>query len=130
METAIIASSNSHCKRKKVGAVISKERRIISTGWNGTPSGQANCCEKETRKIPMVSKDTVIHAEANAILWAAREGLKLKDTTLYVTMSPCIECAKMIIQAGIKEVVYKEAYRCTRSIELLESSGIKVEKYG
>jgi dCMP deaminase len=178
IQTAELWSQMSKCKRKKVGAVIAKDERIISIGYNGLPSGyEPDVCEKIERKIIcnhchkeinefMVENDqifcpvcnvkigsvekigegiekytgdfdvkentitnsNVIHAEANAILFCARNGIPTKNCTLYVTMSPCIECTKMIIQAGIKRVVYKEDYRNSDGIELLKNTGIEVIK--
>lgn len=131
MTTAIAASSNSKCKRKKVGAIIAKENRILSSGWNGMPAGMDNCCEKQSTiefggEISE-TRSEVIHAEANAILWAAKEGIALKGTTLYVTVSPCPECAKMIVQAGITKVVYKEKYRCTKGLDILMLAKVEID---
>lgn len=100
-----------------------KNKMIISDGYNGTPSGFENICEDEAG----VTKPYVLHAEANAITKLARSGNNSEDSTLYVTASPCIECAKLIIQAGIRRVVYGEKYRLTDGIDLLERAGIEVE---
>ena len=124
METAKVWAKESHCKRNQVGAVITKESRIISTGYNDMPSGMENICEENG-----ISKKEVIHAEANAILFAAKNGISTKGSTLYLTLSPCIECAKMIIQAGIKEVVYLTEYRDISGIELLKKCNISIQKY-
>ena len=97
----------SHCQRKKVGAIIVKDRMIISDGYNGTPSGFENCCEDEEG----LTKWYVLHAEANAILKVAGSTQSCKDSTLYITMSPCKECSKLIHQAGIKRVVYQNGYK-------------------
>ena len=110
----------SHCERRQVGAIIARENRIISTGYNGTPVGLDNKCE-DTQGT---TKRSVIHAEANAILFAAKHGVALEGTTLYVTTSPCIECAKMIVQSGIKRVWYSEAYKDTTGLDLLTIAGI------
>lgn len=115
----------SHCERAKVGAVISFNKRIISTGYNGLPYGLSNNCEDKDNN----SFKEVIHAEANAILAAAREGIKLKNSVLYVTMAPCIECAKMIIQSGIQEVHFRTVYRDVNGLELLTKFGIKIIRY-
>jgi len=175
IETAILSSEMSFCKRRKVGAILTKDTRIISNGWNGTVSGEDNCCEedygdlseieiayidfkedqekeaqlfckesdltlesfsKKKNKIEVKyrrpqfrTKQSVVHAEANAIAYAAKAGLKTEDCTLYVTLSPCMNCSNLIIQAGIKEVIFKESYRDSSGVEHLERNGIKVRKY-
>ena len=121
---AAIWAENSYCIRRQVGALIVKDRMIISDGFNGTPSGFENVCEDESG----VTKPYVLHAEANAISKVAKSGNSSEGSTLYVTASPCIECAKLIIQAGIKRVVYKDEYRLTDGIDLLKRAGIEVEK--
>lgn len=120
---ACIWAENSYCERRKVGALIVKDRMIISDGYNGTPAGFENVCEDDSN----VTKPYVLHAEANAITKIARSSNNSEGSTLYVTASPCIECAKLIIQAGIKRVVYGEKYRLTDGIELLERAGVVVE---
>lgn len=120
---ALIWAENSYCTRRKVGALVVKDKMIISDGYNGTPTGFENVCEDETNS----SKPYVLHAEANAITKLAKSSNSSEGATLYVTASPCIECAKLIIQAGIKRVVYTEKYRLTDGIELLERAGIEVE---
>lgn len=122
LRMACIWSENSYCKRRQVGAIIVKDKMIISDGYNGTPSGFENVCEDEND----VTLPYVLHAEANAITKIARSGNNSQDSTLYVTDSPCIECAKLIVQAGIKRVVYKRAYRLTDGIDLLVKAGIEV----
>ena len=107
MRMARIWAENSYCKRRRVGALIVKDKMIISDGYNGTPSGFENVCEDENN----VTKPYVLHAEANAITKIARSGNNSDGATLYVTTSPCIECAKLIIQAGIRRVIYGEKYR-------------------
>lgn len=124
MDMAAIWAANSYCKRRKVGALLVKDRMIISDGYNGTPSGFENICEDENG----VTKPYVLHAEANAITKVARSGNSSRNATLYVTAAPCIECAKLIIQAGISRVVYKDEYRLTDGIDLLARAGIIVEK--
>jgi dCMP deaminase len=119
---ARIWAENSYCTRRKVGALIVKDKMIISDGYNGTPAGFENVCEDETG----VTKPYVLHAEANAITKIARSGNNSDGATLYVTASPCIECAKLIIQAGIKRVIYGEHYRLTDGIDLLKRAGIEV----
>lgn len=121
---AEIWAQNSYCKRRQVGALIVKDRMIISDGYNGTPSGFENICEDGNG----ITKAYVLHAEANAITKVAQSGNSSLGATLYVTASPCIECAKLIIQAGIKRVVYKDEYRLNDGIELLQRAGITVEK--
>ena len=112
----------SYCTRRQVGALIVKNQRIISDGYNGTPSGFENICEDENN----VTKPYVLHAEANAITKIARSNNSSDGATLYVTASPCIECAKLIIQSGIKRVVYSEKYRLEDGLELLKRAGIEV----
>ncbi|WP_288854366.1 dCMP deaminase family protein [uncultured Bacteroides sp.] len=119
---ASIWAENSYCKRRQVGALIVKDKMIISDGYNGTPSGFENVCEEENN----VTKPYVLHAEANAITKIARSNNSSNDATMYVTASPCIECAKLIIQAGIKRVVYSEKYRLEDGVELLKRAGIEV----
>lgn len=119
---ARIWAENSYCKRRQVGAIIVKDKMIISDGYNGTPSGFENICEDENG----LTKPYVLHAEANAITKIARSGNNSDGATLYVTTSPCIECAKLIIQAGIKRVVYSDAYRLNDGLKLLERAGIEV----
>ena len=112
----------SHCERKQVGALIVKDRMIISDGFNGTPSGFDNCCEDEEGK----TKWEVLHAEANAILKVAASTQSAKGSTLYVTLSPCTDCSKLIHQSGIKRVVYSRAYRDSSGLEFLEKAGVEL----
>ena len=123
LEMAEIWAQNSYCKRRKVGALLVKDRMIISDGYNGTPSGFENICEEDG-----VTKPYVLHAEANAITKVAKSGNSSEGATLYVTASPCLECAKLIIQSGIKRVVYRDENRITDGIDLLRRAGIEVEK--
>ena len=123
MRMARIWAENSYCKRRRVGALIVKDKMIISDGYNGTPSGFENVCEDENN----VTKPYVLHAEANAITKLARSGNNSDGATLYVTTSPCIECAKLIIQAGIRRVIYGEKYRIEDGINLLKRANIDVE---
>lgn len=116
-------AENSYCERRKVGALLVRDQMIISDGYNGTPSGFENVCEDENN----VSKPYVLHAEANAITKVARSSNSSDGATLYVTASPCMECSKLIIQAGIKRVVYGEKYRLMDGVELLERAGIQVD---
>ena len=121
---ANVWSENSHCKRNKVGCLIVKDRQIISDGYNGTPSGFSNECEDcNNNTLP-----TVLHAEANAITKIAKSTNSAEGATLYVTLSPCFDCAKLIIQAGIKRIVYSETYRNTDSFKLFEEAGIEIKK--
>ena len=122
MRMAFIWSENSYCKRRQVGAILVKDKMIISDGYNGTPSGFENVCEDENN----VTKPYVLHAEANAITKVARSNNSSEGATLYVTSSPCIECAKLIIQAGIKKVVYADSYRLSDGIELLKRANIEL----
>lgn len=114
----------SHCDRKKVGAIIVKDGQIISDGFNGTPSGHDNTCETEEYE----TKWTVIHAECNAILKCAKFGNGSDGATMYQTYSPCKECAKLILQSGIKRVVYNEDYKDLSGVEFLKESGIQIER--
>jgi cytidine and deoxycytidylate deaminase zinc-binding region len=123
LRMARVWAENSYCKRRRVGALVVKEKMIISDGYNGTPSGFENICEDENG----ITKPYVLHAEANAITKLARSGNNSDGSTLYVTASPCIECAKLIIQAGIKRVVYGEKYRLIEGIDLLRRANIEVE---
>ena len=120
MRMAFIWAENSYCKRRKVGALLVKDKMIISDGYNGTPSGLENVCEDDDT----VTKPYVLHAEANAITKVARSNNSSDGATLYVTSSPCIECAKLIIQAGITRVVYSDAYRLSDGINLLSKAHI------
>lgn len=122
LRMARIWSENSYCQRRKVGALVVKDKMIISDGYNGTPSGFENVCEDDNN----VTKPYVLHAEANAITKLARSNNNSDGSTLYVTASPCIECAKLIIQAGIKRVVYGEKYRLEDGIDLLKRANIEV----
>ena len=121
LRMAGIWAENSYCQRRKVGALVVKEGMIISDGYNGTPSGFENVCEDDNN----VTKPYVLHAEANAITKLARSSNNSDGATIYITASPCIECAKLIIQAGIRRVVYGEKYRLTYGIDLLERAGIE-----
>ena len=123
LRMAQIWAENSYCIRRKVGALVVKDKMIISDGYNGTPSGFPNVCEgADGLTLPCV-----LHAEANAITKIARSGNNSDGATLYVTDAPCIECAKLIIQAGIRRVVYARSYRLTDGIDLLRRAGIEVE---
>lgn len=124
LKMADIWAQNSYCKRRKVGALLVKDKMIISDGYNGTPSGFENECEDEDNK----TKSYVLHAEANAITKVAKSGNSSLGATLYVTSSPCIECSKLIIQAGIKRVVFTENYRLEDGINLLKRANIEVEQ--
>lgn len=124
IEMASVWARNSYCKRRQVGALLVRDKMIISDGYNGTPSGFENVCEDENG----VTKPYVLHAEANAISKVAKSGNSSAGATLYITASPCIECAKLIIQAGITRVVYKDEYRLLDGVELLRRAGIEVEK--
>ena len=121
LRMARIWAENSYCVRRKVGAILVKDQMIISDGYNGTPAGFENVCEDEFG----VTKPYVLHAEANAITKVARSGNSSDGSTLYVTASPCVECSKLIIQAGIKRVVYNETYRIEDGLELLRRAGVE-----
>ncbi len=122
LKMALIWAQNSYCKRRQVGAILVKDKMIISDGYNGTPSGFENICEDENNN----TKPYVLHAEANAITKVAKSGNSSDGATLYVTSSPCLECSKLIIQAGIKRVVFTENYRLEDGINLLKRAGIEV----
>lgn len=124
LQMAAIWARNSYCKRRQVGAILVKDRMIISDGYNGTPSGFENVCEDENG----ATKPYVLHAEANAISKIAKSGNSSEGATLYVTASPCLECSKLIIQAGIRRVVYRDEYRLTDGVDLLRRAGIEVER--
>ena len=122
MRMARTWSENSYCVRRKVGAILVKDQMIISDGYNGTPSGFENTCEDEHN----VSKPYVLHAEANAITKVARSHNSSEGATLYVTASPCMECSKLIIQAGIKRVVFSEKYHNTEGLDILSKVGVEL----
>ena len=124
IEMAHVWAKNSYCERRKVGALIVKNRMIISDGYNGTPSGFENICEEESG----TTKPYVLHAEANAITKVAKSNNSSEGATLYITDSPCMECAKLIIQAGIERVVYSNKYRITDGLDLLDRAGVAVEQ--
>lgn len=121
LRMSLIWAENSYCQRRKVGALVVKDKMIISDGYNGTPAGFENVCEDDNN----VTKPYVLHAEANAITKLARSNNSSDGATMYITASPCIECAKLIIQAGIKRVVYGENYRLRDGLDLLERAGIE-----
>lgn len=122
LRMARIWAENSYCTRRKVGALIVKDKMIISDGYNGTPSGFENVCELDDG----TTKPYVLHAEANAITKIAKSGNNSDGATLYVTASPCLECSKLIIQSGIRRVVYSENYRLTDGVDLLRRAGVEV----
>ena len=124
MNVAKEIATLSHCTRSKVGAVLVKDGNVISFGYNGTPSGMDNCCERDNVTLPHV-----IHAEVNAVLKAAKTGTSVDGSTLYLTLSPCLDCSKLILQAGVKRVVYLETYRNLDGPNFLKQF-IPVEKYG
>lgn len=122
LEMAAVWAKNSYCKRRQVGALLVKDRMIISDGYNGTPAGFENICEDDEGH----TKPYVLHAEANAITKVAKSGNNSKGATMYVTTAPCLECAKLIIQAGIARLVYKDDYRVSDGIDLLRRAGIEI----
>ncbi len=123
LRMARIWSENSYCTRRQVGAILVKDKMIISDGYNGTPSGFPNVCESDEG----VTFPWVLHAEANAITKVARSNNSSEGSTLYVSTSPCMECSKLIIQAGIKRVVFSELYRITDGLDLLRKAGVTVD---
>ncbi len=120
---AQVWAKNSYCKRRQVGALLVKDRMIISDGYNGTPVGFENVCEDE---VTGRTKPYVLHAEANAITKVAKSGNSSEGATMYVTTAPCLECSKLIIQAGIKRLVYKNSYSVTDGLDLLERAGVEI----
>ncbi len=124
IEMAHVWANNSYCERRKVGALIVKDRMIISDGYNGTPAGFENVCEDEDGS----TKAYVLHAEANAITKVAKSNNSSLGATLYITDSPCVECSKLIIQSGIKRVVYDRKYRITDGLDLLERAGVEIDE--
>jgi len=124
MRMALEWAKLSHCKRKQVGALIVKDRMIISDGFNGTPTGFDNHCEDDQNN----TKWHVLHAEANAILKVAHSTQSCKGATLYLTLSPCKECSKLVHQSGIKRVVYQNAYSDTSGLDFLEKAGVEIVK--
>jgi len=124
LKTAFLFAEESYCDRLKVGAVIAKDTRIISTGYNGTISGMDNCCEDKDDR----TKQTVLHAEQNALMFALRNGTSTLGTTMYITHSPCEDCAKLIAQSGIAKVIYSEDYRDLNGVKFLQEAGVKVEQ--
>ena len=124
LRIAVEWSKLSYCKRKQVGAIIVRDRMIISDGYNGTPSGFENCCEDDNNQTQWY----VLHAEANAILKVAKSTQTCDNSTLYITLSPCKECSKLIYQSGIKRVVYMHGYSDTTGLDFLEKAGVLVEQ--
>ena len=138
MDVAFRTAQMSYAVRAKVGSVLVKDCRIVATGWNGTPAGFDNCCEQKVKKQSyfdtlinpsgLETKSDVIHSEANIIYFCAKHGIKTEGAVLYLTLSPCANCALAIVQAGIKSVSYNEAYRDISGIELLCKSGVNVSQ--
>ena len=128
MRVAQLTAELSYAKRKKVGAVLAKDSRIISIGYNGTPHGWDNCCEEVMPDGSLKTKSCVVHAEANALFWCAKTEIITNGSTMYLTLSPCATCALGLIQSGIVRVVYLEAYRDLTGVEVLEKAGIHVEQ--
>lgn len=127
MDIAYRSAEMSYAKRLRVGAVITRDNRIISTGFNGSPPGHDNCCELETENGVLVSKKSTIHAEENAILFAARTGISTENATIYCTHSPCFFCARLIVNAGIRSVIYSEKYRDDEGVRFLIDSSVGVK---
>jgi dCMP deaminase len=129
MDVAILSANQSHCVRGKVGATLVRDNFIIATGRNGTLPGMDNCCEEVLEDGSLKTNDFTLHAEQNILTFCCREGISTKDTTLYITMSPCKMCAKLIASAGIKRVVYHEQYRDCSGVEFLNGIGIETELF-
>lgn len=121
LRMASIWAENSYCQRRKVGCLLVKDKMIISDGFNGTPAGFENVCEDDSG----TTKPYVLHAEANAITKVARSNNSSEGSTLYITASPCLECSKLIIQAGIRRVVFRDMYRLTDGLDLLARAGVE-----
>jgi dCMP deaminase len=134
MQTALTHAMLSKAVRAQVGAVLVTSHGVTLTGYNGTARGRDNCCE-ERNPLPFphesafVTKPEVIHAELNCILKAAREGVSCIDSTVYVTLAPCVQCSAMMVQAGVKRLVYKTPYRDASGLDLLEGSGVRIQQY-
>ena len=126
VDIAYRSAEMSYAKRLRVGAVITRDNRIISTGFNGSPPGHDNCCEIETENGVLVSKKSTIHAEENAILFAARTGIPTENATIYCTHSPCFFCARLIVSAGIRSAIYSEKYRDDEGVQFLIDSDVAV----
>jgi len=124
MQTAALWSTKSYCKRNRVGAVLEKDGRVLVTGYNGTLSGAENDCEEDG-----ITKANVVHAEQNIIAFAAKHGVATSGCTMYTTLSPCEECAKLIVQAGITRVIYADEYRNINGLNILAQHGVMVTKY-
>ena len=129
MKVALLTAELSHAVRKKVGAVLVKDNRIISIGYNGTPHGWDNACEDIQPDGTLVTKSIVVHAEANALFWCAKTEIETDGATLYLTLSPCATCSLGIVQSGIKRVVYLDEYRDLSGVDVLRQAGIKVERF-
>ena len=130
MDVAIRTARMSYANRAKVGCILTYNNRIIATGWNGQPSGMDNCCEYYDENNTITTLPTVIHAEANLISFCAKYGIKMNGSTLYLSLSPCITCALLILQTGIKRVVYNNEYRNIEGINFLNDHGVICEKIG
>jgi len=129
MKTAEVYAQESYCKKKKVGCVAAIDGRSIITAYNGTVSGAENCCEQIIDGVLKTNHDEVVHCEQNLIAFAAKYGIKLMGATMFITLSPCMQCAKLIIQAGISEVIYLEEYKDIRGIYFLRKHGVVCKKF-
>lgn len=136
MKMAYLAASRSTCIRRQVGAVLVKEKHVLSTGYNGPPKGMKHCdetgCLRETLQVPSGERHEIcrgLHAEQNAIIQAAVFGVSIKDSVIYITNTPCVVCAKMLINAGVKEIIYDGEYPDSLAMEMLEESQIKLRRY-
>lgn len=129
MDIAHETAKLSYCKRKQVGAVLVRDKRIIANGFNGTIPNTPNVCECENEHGELVTNEFTVHAEQNVLTFCAREGLSTKDSTLYVTLSPCKTCAKLLASSGITRVVYGEEYKDTSGVDFLKTVGLNVERY-
>lgn len=123
------AAKMSHAVRSKVGCVIVKDNNILSYGFNGMPSGMSNVCEDTLPNGELVTKKETLHAELNSVIKAAKQGIEIKGSTVYITLSPCFNCSVILLQVGIKKVVYQEEYRDLSGIDFLRKNGVEVEKF-
>ena len=137
MNLAEQVATRTTCLRRAVGAVIVKDNRILTTGYNGTPAGMRHCsevgCLREQLEVPSGQRQEIcrgLHAEQNAIIQAARYGIDIRDTSIYITTQPCITCAKMLINAGVKEIIYKNPYPDELALAMLEEAGVKLRVLG
>lgn len=129
LDVARLTAKLSHAKRKQVGAVLAKDGRIVSIGYNGTPAGFDNCCEDKLEDGSLKTKKNVVHAESNALFFCAKTNIQACGATMYLTLSPCATCALAMIQSGVSRVVYIEPYTDLEGCRILEAAGVEVEQF-